>query len=128
VNTPQTQVAPTDVVGAYNNAYQQQFANYNSQLQQNNATTGGLFGLGGTALAAGLRYGLPMLAGSDIRMKENIRHIGHTHDGQKLYSFNYIGNPKHEIGLMAQEVEQIKPDAVHEIDGLKYVDYAKALA
>lgn len=128
VSTPQTQVAPTDVVGAYNNAYQQQFQNYNSQMQQNNAMTGGLFGLGGTALAAGAKYGLPLLMGSDIRMKENIRHVGHTHDGQKLYSFNYIGNPKPEIGLMAQEVELIKPDAVHEIGGFKYVDYAKALA
>ena len=50
VNTPQTQIAPTDVVGAYNNAYQQQYANYNSQLQQQNAALGGLFGLGGAAL------------------------------------------------------------------------------
>jgi hypothetical protein len=52
VNTPQTQVAPTDVVGAYNNAYQQQYANYQSQMQQNNAAMGGLFGLGGSALSA----------------------------------------------------------------------------
>jgi hypothetical protein len=58
VNTPQTQVAPTDVIGAYNNAYQQQYANYNSQLQANNAMTGGLFGLGGTVLGMGMRYGL----------------------------------------------------------------------
>ena len=50
VNTPQTQVAPTDVVGAYNNAYQQQYENYQRQMQQNNAALGGLFGLGGAAL------------------------------------------------------------------------------
>lgn len=131
INSPQSAIQPTDVAGIYNNNYQTQMANYLQGQQmtnaQNAATTGGLFGLGGTVLGAGLKYGLPLI-GSDIRMKENIRHIGHTTDGQKLYSFNYIGNPKHEIGLMAQEVERIKPDAVHEIDGLKYVDYAKALA
>lgn len=56
VNTPQTQVAPTDVVGAYGNAAAQQQALYQSQMQSNNATTGGLFGLGGTALAAGAMF------------------------------------------------------------------------
>lgn len=58
VNTPQTNVAPTDVAGITNNAFQNQFANYNAQMQQNNAMMGGLFGLGGAALgAAGMGMG-----------------------------------------------------------------------
>ena len=129
VNTPQTQVAPTDVVGAYATSAAQDQARYQQQLSQQNATTGGLFGLGGTVLGAGLRYGLPLLASSDIRMKENIRHIGHTSDGQRLYAFTYKSDPRTpHIGLMAQEVEKIRPDAVVEIGGFKYVDYGKALA
>lgn len=130
VNTPQSQVAPTDVEGAYNSSAAQQQAAYQAQLQSSNATTGGLFGLGGTVLGNGLRYGLPLLAaGSDIRMKDNVRHIGHTRDGQRLYFFTYKDDPgTPHVGLMAQDVERIKPDAVFEIDGMKYVDYGKALA
>ncbi len=128
VSTPQTQVAPTDVIGAYGQAAAQQQANYQSQMQQQNATTGGLFGLGGTVLGAGLRYGLPLI-GSDVRMKDNIRHIGHTSDGQRLYSFTYKSDQATpHIGLMAQEVEKLNPGAVVEINGMKYVDYGKALA
>lgn len=133
VNTPQTQVAPTDTYAPYalqQQAYGNQLQAYNTQMQGQNATTGGLFGLGGTALAAGAKYGLPLLmAGSDIRMKENVRHVGHTTDGQKLYFFTYKGDPNTpHVGLMAQDVEKVRPDAVVEIDGMKYVDYGKALA
>lgn len=129
VSTPQTQVAPTDVIGAYGQSAAQQQAQYQQQMSQQNAMSGGLFGLGGTVLGAGMKYGLPLLAGSDIRMKENIRHIGHTHDGQRLYFFTYKHDPTTpHVGLMAQEVEKIRPDAVVEIDGMKHVDYAKALA
>lgn len=53
VNTPQTQVAPTDVVGAYGLAAKQQQAAYDAQMRSNAAATGGLFGLGGSALMAG---------------------------------------------------------------------------
>lgn len=129
VPTSNTSVAPTDVSGNYWNAYQGQLAQQQMANQSNNATMGGLFGLGGTALAGGLRYGLPALfAGSDIRMKDNVRRVGWTDDGQPLYFFTYKGDPNTpHVGLMAQDVEKIRPDAVVEIDGMKYVDYSKAL-
>lgn len=50
VNTPQSSVAPTDVAGMNLAAYQGQLASYNQQLASNNATMGGLFGLGGSVL------------------------------------------------------------------------------
>jgi hypothetical protein len=50
---PQAQVAPTDVSGNYWNQYQGQVAQQQMQQSANNATTGGLFGLGGSALMAG---------------------------------------------------------------------------
>jgi hypothetical protein len=49
-NTPQSQVANTDVAGITNNAFQNQFANYNAQMQQKNALYGALGSLGGAAL------------------------------------------------------------------------------
>lgn len=53
--TPQTQVAPTDVLGAYNTQYQGQLNAWNQRNQQNNAALGGLFGLAGTLGGAGIR-------------------------------------------------------------------------
>ena len=49
---------------------------------------------------------------SDRRVKENIKHIGHTYDGQKIYSYNIKGEPATQIGLMADEVEKKHPEAV----------------
>lgn len=69
---------------------------------------------------------LPMLAMSDERLKENIEEVGTTHDGQPLYQYNYKGDAIPRIGLMAQEVEKLRPDAVVEIGGFKAVDYGKA--
>lgn len=125
----QTQVAPTDVSGNYWNAYQGQLAQQQMQQKSADATTGGLFGLGGTVLGGAMKYGLPLLmAGSDIRMKDNVRRVGYTDDGQPLYFFTYKHDPNTpHVGLMAQDVEKIRPDAVVEIDGMKYVDYGKAL-
>lgn len=51
------QVAPTDVAGIYGNAYQQQLQQYQIGQQANNATMGGLFGLGGSVLGAGTLIG-----------------------------------------------------------------------
>lgn len=55
VNTPQVQVAPTDVTGAHALSYQAQQNAYQQQLQQNNAAMGGLFGFGSALLGGGLR-------------------------------------------------------------------------
>lgn len=60
-NIPQTQVAPTDYLGAVSTNYQGQLANYNAARQQNNAGLGGLFGVGGTLLGGAL--GSPWLGG-----------------------------------------------------------------
>lgn len=144
VSTPQTQVAPTDVTGAYNNAYQQQLAAYQTQQQQNAATTGGLFGLGGTVLGlgglyalggpAGSAFGASMGAGvgkmlSDERAKTDIEPVGRLDNGLPVYRFRYKGDPTPQIGLLAQDVEKINPDAVHTLPGgLKAVDYMAATA
>ncbi len=64
---------------------------------------------------------------SDRRLKTDIRLIGRSFDGQNIYAYRFLGEPQTQIGLMAQEVETLRPDAVLEIEGIKHVDYAKAL-
>ncbi len=59
---------------------------------------------------------------SDIRAKESIERIG-TVRGFPLYHFRYRGDDEIRTGLMAQDVEKVRPDAVIEIDGLKHIDY-----
>ena len=62
--------------------------------------------------------------GSDIRIKENITPDG-TWNGFNVYTYNFKNNdPSHRSrGVMAQEVELTRPDAVVEIDGVKHVNY-----
>jgi hypothetical protein len=64
--------------------------------------------------------------GSDRRLKENIEEIGKTNDNQKIYRYNYKGDPRTQIGLIAQEVEKHHPDAVGLAGDYKTVDYKKA--
>lgn len=63
---------------------------------------------------------------SDIRVKDDVRPIARLADGLNVYSFRYKGSPRTEIGLIAQEVEKVVPDAVMEIGGIKAVDYKRA--
>ncbi len=64
---------------------------------------------------------------SDIRLKENISPVGRLDNGLTVYRFNYIGTPQVQIGLMAQEVRDVKPEAVMEgEDGYLRVNYALA--
>lgn len=65
---------------------------------------------------------------SDRRLKEDIRRIGHTDDGLPIYKYKYKGDDNHQthIGFMADEVEQVKPEAVGVSGGYKTVDYDRA--
>jgi hypothetical protein len=67
---------------------------------------------------------------SDRRVKTNITRLGTLDNGLPLYSFEYIGDPERRmnVGLMAQDVELVNPDAVHEINGVKVVNYTMACA
>jgi hypothetical protein len=90
---------------------------------------GSLLGLGSNTVGGGLLNGAISGIGSlfsDERLKEDIAPVGELYDGQKVYSYNYIGDPTPRIGLMAQEVQERYPDAVSEIGGFKAVNYGKA--
>ena len=59
---------------------------------------------------------------SDRDLKENIEHIGEE-KGFPIYQFNYKNDDKKYIGVMAQDVLEIMPEAVGEQDGYMTVDY-----
>lgn len=110
-SSPAYQVAAPDIQGLVSQDYANRANNYN---QQNSSFMNGLFGLGSAAL--GLL--------SDIRFKTNIRRIGTTDGGVPVYIFRYKAGGPVQMGVMAQELEQSQPAAVHDIGGVKYVDYA----
>lgn len=94
---------------------------YNAQLQAHQAQQQGLFGLAGGAM-----QGIMGLM-SDRRVKTDIEPVGKLDNGLTVYSFRYKHGGPQQIGLMADEVEKIAPDAVKSLAGIKHVDYAKAV-
>ena len=58
---------------------------------------------GGVMSGAGQAAGTLLMA-SDQRLKENIVKIGEI-QGQQIYKFNYIGDSRTTIGVIAQEVD-----------------------
>lgn len=112
-STPQASVAGTDYAGLVN-------SNYQAKLAQSSALMGGLFGLAGAGISAA-KF-------SDRRVKRDIARVGTLDNGLPVYSYRYEWGGPVEIGLMAQDVEAVMPDAVTEIGGIKAVDYARASA
>lgn len=68
---------------------------------------------------------LTSLALCDMRAKENIESVGRLYNGFPIYKFNYKGDDKIHINVMAQDVEKVNPSAIVEMNGFKYVDMGK---
>ena len=49
---------------------------------------------------------------SDIALKHDITLLGHLDNGLGFYRFSYNGSDKAYVGVMAQEVQVVAPDAV----------------
>lgn len=114
------QVNPTDVIGAQSLSSQQQLAVYQAKLQQQEAKKQGTGSTVGMLGAAAIM--------SDARVKRDIRRVGRLRNGLNVYSYRYVGQKRRELGLLAQEVERIRPDAVISFGGIKHVIYQKAVA
>jgi hypothetical protein len=118
----QANTAGADILGATQMGYNAQLGASNAQNAANNAMTQGLFSLGGAALM------------SDIRTKENIKHVDWLPNGLPVYTYEYkeefkdhplAGHGTH-TGVMAHEVEAKYPNAVITLDnGYKAVDYGQ---
>jgi len=125
VNPTSSPVANTDVAGLIDANYQQRLALYQANDQN---ILGGLFGMGSALLSnPGAKFiGLT----SDDRLKKNKTRHGEVEGEMGLWSYNYKdepdGSPKH-VGLMASEVEKERPSAVRRQNGVRFVDYRRAL-
>jgi hypothetical protein len=122
-STPQTQVGGVDYAGMVANNYNAQNDQYKTQMSQNNAMMGGMFGLGGTLGSAAMKYGPGLMMMSDRRLKSDIERIGTTKHGLPFYEYTIFG--ERQRGVMADEVEKVMPEAVEVHDsGFKMVNYS----
>jgi len=120
VNTPITQAPTVDYAGLVNQNYAQQQANYQQKMESWNSMVGGLMGLGGQLGGAWIA--------SDRRLKTDIRRVGTAANGLPLYLFRYRSGGPMQVGLMAQDVIKVRPDAVRVgSDGMMAVNYDAAL-
>lgn len=95
-------------------------ANANAELASLNAS-GNIF----NALMGGASLGAFLL--SDVDLKTDIEPVGELFDGQQVYRYRYVADPDTvHIGLIAQEVEEVEPEAVARIAGFRAVDYGRA--
>lgn len=95
------------------------------QPWQNTAIGAGM--LGASMLPAGtmgsIGTGIANMWPSDERLKEDIEPVGKLYDDTTVYSYHYKGDSMPHIGLIAQEIERDRPEAVGEIGGYKAVNY-----
>ncbi len=102
-------------------------AGASSQVSSNDTYTQKNDGLNTDDIAALVTAAAKLYAASDLRLKENICPVGRLDNGLTVYRFNYIGSPLTQIGLIAQEVRDVKSDAVMTgEDGYLRVNYLLA--
>jgi hypothetical protein len=120
VNAPQqATTSGADILGASQMGYNAQMGDFNARNASQQNFNSGLMGLAGAGIMA-----------SDIRMKENIKQIHWLPNGLPVYEFEYKPEFKDQaghgkfVGVMAQEVEMVQPEAViTNADGYKMVNY-----
>lgn len=106
---------------AQQGAYQNKLGQHKSDQEASNATWGGIGKLAG-------QLGSAAIMASDRRVKENVLKIADDPRGWGIYVFDYLTEletPGMQVGYMADEVEKIRPDAVHlHPSGIKMIDYS----
>ena len=120
IQTPGLQVSPADYTGAVAQQENIQEQNYQAEVARQNAFINGLFGSVGKVGAAAIM--------SDRRLKEDIKRIGTLPNGLPVYSFKFKGSKRRQVGLMADEVQKVKPWAIaYDNDGYMRVNYEEAV-
>jgi len=122
INAPQqATTSGADILGASQMGYNAQMGDFNAQQAAQQNFNSGLMGLAGAGIMR-----------SDIRTKENIKNVGWLPNGLPVYEFEYKPEFKNDsfaghgkfVGVMAQEVEMVQPEAViTNADGYKMVNY-----
>ena len=71
-------------------------------------------------------YGYRRWWWSDVNLKHEIVPVGHLPNGLGLYRFSYNDSDKVYVGVLAQEVERVMPDAVRRApNGYLQVNYER---
>jgi hypothetical protein len=102
-------------VGKYN----ADISNYNAQANANPWNT---------VLGAATAVGTKMALASDRRLKTDIKQVGTLDNGLPVYSYRYKAGGPTMLGVMADEVQMVRPEAYIQngVDGYyDAVDYAK---
>lgn len=112
-NVPQqATTSGADYLGAAQGQNQYNLGLYNSQTASNNSSKQAIASIAAAAA----------MAMSDVRLKSNIKRIGTHSRGFGIYEYDIFG--RHEIGVLAQEVEKVLPEAVGtHPSGFKMVNY-----
>lgn len=121
----------TGLQNLYSSQFQNEMDRYNAAVGSSNASTSATAGTIGALGAAAI------MAMSDKRVKENLKPVGKLDNGLTVYIGNYIESidpyKMPQLFLIAQEVQEIHPEAVKEFkvegfeDPVLAVDYATAV-
>lgn len=113
-----TKADTTNFMGAAQNQYGAALDASNAQNAGAAGLTNGLFGLGSAALMF-----------SDERLKTDITKLFTLPNGINVYKYRFIGKKYMELGVIAQEVLKVMPEAVRmAADGFYRVNYDMVLA
>ena len=96
-----------------------QLAAASANAQAKAAQQAAIMGLIGDGAKAAATAGMM----SDRRLKTDIKKVGMTDSGLPVYTYKYKGDNVVHMGVMAQDVEKVTPEAVEEIGGFKAVNY-----
>ena len=115
LNVPGSSIAPPPIFAATQAQGASDANRYATNMQGYGATMNALGNIAGGFAAA-----------SDKTLKENIVKVGQSPSGFNIYEWNYLWSPERFRGVIAQEVQKIKPKAVlSNIFGHLMVDYSK---
>lgn len=110
-----------DYSGAANSQFQAAMQQQQMQNQAMGQIVGAVGGIGGAMM--GNPAGLTGIFGSDKRMKTDIHRIRRDPRGFNWYRFRFYGESMPRVGVMAQEVARVMPEAVINRGGILHVDY-----
>lgn len=117
-------------ISGYNNAMNQYTikSGADNRIAQNKAANAReQYEAGNEFLNSAISSAASAFLASDMRLKENLRPVGHLNNGLTVYCFNFKGSSAAQIGLIAQEVQKVYPEAVYEdTDGFLKVNYELA--
>lgn len=125
-----------DLLNAAESGYQAQLAQANADAQQSSGLGGAIGGIAGGLIGTMVAPGVGTMAGygigsgigrsiSDVRVKDILGKISTDKRGFGWYVYRFKGSKALQIGVIAQEVRKVLPDAVEKINGLWHVDYGR---